>query len=126
MKRYLTTFPVSYLINYREFDRVKNPIIPIPFFQMETVDSLEEKIKRDGLQTPLTLGVWGSRCLLVDGNHRIAALSRLKKLSVACYVEIYETEDEFRKDLSKPTRERFKAIGHDIINSINAFKTCKK
>ena len=122
MKRYLTTFPVSYLINYREFDRVNNPIIPIPFFQMETVDSIEEKIKQDGLQTPLTLGVWGTKCLLVDGNHRIAALSRLKRNQVACYVEIYETEDEFRKDLSKPTRERFIAIRHDIINIINALK----
>lgn len=114
-----TVLPVSILLAYREFDRVKRPAPRIPFVQYNTVDSLTEKVASEGITEPLELSVFNGTVLLTDGNHRIAAYNCLGVAECPVKVVVYETEEELNKDFYIQTINRMKPVGVSMEVELN-------
>lgn len=125
MIKQTTTLPVSLLLNYREFDRVTTPAPFIPFISSEynTVDSLTEKIAKEGIQSAVELSVYNGTVLLTEGNHRVSCYSRLDFDVCPVTITFYETSEEFNNTFHAHTVNRMKPIGVsmkvELINIVN-------
>lgn len=71
-EKYFEYVPLSEIEKYIEFDReVEHKI------SKKYLDELTEEIKVNGITYPITLEIYDSKGLIVEGNHRIAVAKRL-------------------------------------------------
>lgn len=114
-----TYLPTSLLLNYREFDRVKKPAPRIPFCQGETVESLTEAIKKEGITSSLELSICGDLALLTDGNHRICSISQLGYSECPINIVRYDSMAELESVFYVQTINRMKKIGNSLMAELN-------
>lgn len=67
--------PTNVAMHYREYDRTG-----------PAVDSLMEKIKRDGILTPIQISTNGSVAVVHEGNHRLQVADRLGIGRIPCKI----------------------------------------
>ncbi len=94
MKTFTENLNVKTLLKYREYDRVNKPAPMLMFLEYNTVESLVEKIKKEGFNGAVELSVYQDQVLLTNGNHRISAVDILEYEKVPTEITIYETEEE--------------------------------